>query len=343
MKKFTTALVGIGLTGMSLALAAAPHAAMAQEKSIVYVSPNPIGNNPFLVLGREGTEAAAAKIGAKASIIESETPQAILENLYAAANEGADIIVALSFSALDAVTEVAPSAPDTQFLIVDACPSGDRPDNLHCAVFREHESSFLMGAMAAMASKSGTVGAVGAVDIPFLHRFTDGFAAGAQHVTPDIKVETRWVGGQNPFSDPVRAKEQALALNAIGADVIYAAAAGGNFGIYEAASDGGFQVMGVDVNHCPLANGAMYDSALKRVDQVILKSVDTIMGGAKASFAAYGLAEGGVGGVVLDSDEDLAKSGCLIADNAEMVKSVRAIADQIIAGDITVADPLAAN
>ena len=61
MKKFTTALVGIGLTGMSLALAAAPHAAMAQEKSIVYVSPNPIGNNPFLVLGREGTEAAAAK------------------------------------------------------------------------------------------------------------------------------------------------------------------------------------------------------------------------------------------------------------------------------------------
>ena len=87
----------------------------------------------------------------------------------------------------------------------------------------------------------------------------------------------------------------------------------------------------------------MYDSALKRVDQVILKSVDTIMGGAKASFAAYGLAEGGVGGVVLDSDENLAASGCLIADNAEMVKGVRAIADQIIAGDITVADPLATN
>lgn len=338
MKKFTTGLMALG---MVLAGAVAP--AMAQEKTMIYVSPNPIGNNPFLVQGREGTEAAAAKIGAKASTIESDTPQAILENLYAAANEGADIIVALSFSAVDAVSEVAPTAPDTQFLLVDACPNGDRPDNLHCAVFREHEASFLMGAMAAMSTQTGTVGVVGPIDIPFMHRFTDGFAAGAQHVNADIKVETRWVGGQNPFSDPVRAKEQALALNAIGADIVYAAAAAGNFGIYEAASDAGFKVMGVDINHCPLAEGVMYDAALKRVDQVILQSVDAIMAGAKQNFASYGLAENGVGGVALWSDEDLAGSGCLVADNAETVAAVRAIADQIIAGDIKVDDPLAAN
>lgn len=338
MKKFTTGLVALG---MVMAGAAAP--AMAQDKSIIYVSPNPIGNNPFLVLGRDGTEAAAAKIGAKSSTIESDTPQAILENLYAAANEGADIIVALSFSAVDAVAEVAPTAPDTQFLLVDACPDGDRPDNLHCAVFREHEASFLMGAMAAMSSQAGNVGVVGPIDIPFMHRFTDGFAAGARHVNADIKVETRWVGGQNPFSDPVRAKEQALALNAIGADVIYAAAAGGNFGIYEAAADAGFKVMGVDINHCPLAEGVMYDAALKRVDQVILQSVDAILAGAKQNFASYGLAENGVGGVALWSDEELAASGCLVADNAETVAAVRAIADQIIAGDIKVDDPLAAN
>lgn len=338
MKKLTTGLMALGMVA---ATAIAP--AFAADKTMIYVSPNPIGNNPFLVLGRTGTEEAAAKIGAKASTIESDTPQAILENLYAAANEGADIIVALSFSAVDAVSEVAPTAPDTQFLIVDACPSGDRPDNLHCAVFREHEASFLMGAMAAMSTKSGKLGAVGPIDIPFMHRFTDGFAAGARHVKPDISVETRWVGGQNPFSDPVRAKEQALALNAQGADVIYAAAAAGNFGIFEAAGDGGFRIMGVDINHCPLANGSMYDAALKRVDQVILQSVDAIMGGAKKNFASYGLAEKGVGGVVLGSDADLAASGCLIAGETETIAAVRAIADKIIAGEIKVDDPLMAK
>ncbi|MCY6381590.1 BMP family lipoprotein [Hoeflea prorocentri] len=338
MNKLTTGLMALGM-----AFAGTIGTATAEDKSIVYVSPNPIGNNPFLVMGRDGTKAAAEKHGAKASTIESDTPQAILENLYAAANEGADLIVALSFSAVDPVSEVAPTAPDTQFLIVDACPSGERPDNLHCAVFREHEASFLMGAMAAMQTESGKLGAVSAIDIPFLHRFTDGFADGARHVKPDIEVEVRWVGGQNPFSDPVRAKEQALALQAIGADVIYAAAAAGNFGIYEAAPGEGFKIMGVDANHCDLAGGTMYDAALKRVDQAIMQSVDAIMGGAKQTFASYGLAENGVGGVVLDSDADLATSGCLIADEAETVAKVRAIADQIISGDIKVNDPLSAN
>ena len=327
--------------GMAIVPAIVP--AHADDKSIVYVSPNPIGNNPFLVLGRDGTEAVAEKHGMKATTIESDTPQAILENLYAAANEGADIIVALSFSAVDAVTEVAPTAPDTQFLLVDACPQGDRPDNLHCAVFREHEASFLMGAMAGLSTKSDTVGVVGPIDIPFMHRFTDGFADGAKHVKPDLKVETRWVGGQNPFSDPVRAKEQALALNAIGADIIYAAAAAGNFGIYEAAPEAGFRIMGVDVNHCGLSGDTMYDSVLKRVDQVVIQSVDQILDGATKSFASYGLAENGMGGVVLGDDAAISASGCLIANDPETAAKVREIAQQIVDGSIKVNDPLSSN
>jgi len=311
------------------------------DGSIIYVSPNPIGNNPFLVLGKEGTEAAAEQHGLEASTIESDTPQAILENLYAAANEGADVIVALSFSAVDAVMEVAPTAPDTQFLLVDACPTEERPDNLHCAVFREHEASFLMGAMAAMKTETNILGAVGPIDIPFMHRFTGGFTEGAKHINADVKVEVRWVGGQNPFSDPVRAKEQALALNAIDADIIYAAAAAGNFGIYEAAPEAGFKIMGVDIDHCALSGSTMYDAALKRVDQAVTQSVDAIMGGAKQAFASYGLAEKGVGGVVLS--DDVANSDCLIGEDVEATAALRDIAEKIIAGEITVNDPLSGN
>lgn len=338
MPKRARATLALGMSSLVLSAAAA-----LAEKSIVYVTPNPIGNNPFLVQGENGTQAAGEAIGAKVSTYESDAPSAMLENLYAAANEGASIIVAISFSAVDGVMEVAPTAPDTQFLLVDACPASDKPQNVHCAVFREHESSFLMGAMAGLTSQNGNVGIVAAIDIPFMHRFTDAFAAGAKHINPDISVETRWVGGQNPFSDPVRAKEQALTLNAQGADVIYAAAAGGNFGIFEAAAENGFKVMGVDSNLCGAAGNTMYDSALKGVDQAIMLSVKAIDEGARGGFASYGLAERGVGAVALWEANEIAASGCLIADQPEVAQKIRALADEIIAGEITVADPLMAQ
>ncbi|EAR52708.1 putative lipoprotein [Oceanicola granulosus HTCC2516] len=326
-----------------LAVATLGTAVHAQDKSIIYVTPNPIGNNPFLVLGQEGAEAAGEARGAEVITYESDAPQAMLENLYAAASVGADIVVAMSFSAVDGVMEVAPTAPDTQFLLVDACTDQERPDNVHCAVFREHESSFLMGAIAAMTTETGTVGVIGPIDIPFMHRFTDGFAAGVAHVDPEVTVETRWVGGQNPFSDPVRAKEQALALDAAGADVIYAAAAGGSFGVYEAAAESGFVTMGVDTNLCGVAPGTMYDVALKRVDQAVLQSIEAIEAGEAATFASYGLAEGGMSAMAVEGGDALAESGCLIADDAEVAAEIRSLAEQIVAGEVVVDDPMMAN
>lgn len=317
--------------------------AQAEGEQIIYVTPNPIGNNAFLRLGRDGSEAAAAAMNGTASSYESDSPPAMLENLYAAVGNGADIVVAVSFSAVDGVTEVAPMSPDVDFLVVDACPQGERPANVHCAVFREHEASFLMGFMAAKASTTGKLGVVGPIDIPFMHRFTDSFAEGAQHMNPDVDVQVRWVGGQNPFSDPVRAKEQALALNAQGADVIYAAAAGGSFGVFEAAGEAGFKVFGVDSNLCEFAQGAMIDSALKRVDQAILQSVEAIAAGEDSVFESFGLAEKGMGAIALDEAEAIAGSGCLIADMPEVAEEVRALAAQIIEGDVVVADPLMAE
>ena len=57
-----------------------------------------------------------------------------------------------------------PTAPDTQFLIVDQCID-DRPDNVHCAVFREYEASYLVGVAAGMLTESNKVGVVGALEI----------------------------------------------------------------------------------------------------------------------------------------------------------------------------------
>ena len=238
------------LMGGAMAVAAACSAAHAAEQLFVYISPNTIGVNSFLKMGKTGIEEAAKKYGAEAKTYESNTAADRLDNVNAAINEGANIIVMLGFEFNDIVKQVAPTAPDIKFLIVDQCID-PRPANVSCAVFREYEDSYLIGVEAGMLAKNNHVGVVGALDIPFLHRYTDGYAEGVKSVNENAKVDVRWVGGQNPFADPVRAKEQAVAMHAAGSNYIFTATSGGDYGVFEAAKEKNFNVFSVDVNQCP--------------------------------------------------------------------------------------------
>ncbi|MDQ4077467.1 MAG: BMP family ABC transporter substrate-binding protein [Chloroflexota bacterium] len=306
-----------------------------------YVSPDPLGVNAFLIMGQSGIEAAGEQWGAETQVLESEDPTTRVENVRAAVNEGADIVMVLGFEFNDIIPQVAAEAPEVEFLIVDQCIE-DPPPNVHCAVFREHEGAFLIGVAAASLSETNHVGAIGALDIPFLHRYTDGFAAGARYVNPDIEVDTLWVGGDNPFSDPARAKEQALAMAANGADQIFAATAAGNFGIFEAAEEQDFFAYGVDVNQCPTAPGHVVDNLLKRVDVVVVQAIDAIMEGTEESVFVYGLEEDGIGLVALDAEEP-AESQCVIMEHPEVIERLAEVEQQIISGEIVVEDPMFAQ
>ena len=214
-------------------------ASLADEKPLfVYVSPNPIGVNDFLKLGKIGTERVAEALGGVAKTYESSDPTTQRQNLEAAAKAGAKVVIVIGFEFNDMLPEVASAYPNVQFLQVDSCPFDKLKPNIHCSVFREYEAAFLTGAEAALTTKTGKVGAIGALDIPFLHRYTDGFIEGAKHVKPDVKISpTLWVGGNNPFSDPARGQERGAAMVADGADRILAAGAGSNGGIFKAMQD----------------------------------------------------------------------------------------------------------
>ena len=122
-------------------------------------------------------------------------------------------MIAVGFEFNDMLPEAAASYPSVQFLQVDSCPFDKMKRNIHCSVFREYEASYLTGAEAGWTTKAGKVGAISALDIPFLHRYTDGFIEGAKHVNPDVKISpTLWVGGNNPFSDPARGEERGAAM-----------------------------------------------------------------------------------------------------------------------------------
>ena len=309
----------------------------------IYVSPNAVGVNDFLKLGKVGTERVAKELGGEAKTYESTDPTTRRQNLEAAAKAGAKVVIVIGFEFNDMLPDVAIAYPNVKFLQIDSCPFASMKPNIFCSVFREYEASFLTGAEAALTTKTGKVGAISALDIPFLHRYTDAFIAGAKHVNPDIKISpTLWVGGNSPFSDPARGQERAAAMLADGADRILAAGAASNGGIFKALQDApGANAFGVDVNQCPQAPGAVMDNVEKKTDVAVELAVKGIVAGSQTPIAALGLKEGGMG--LTGLEEGVKDSKCTIADYPDAIAKVKALRDQIVSGAITVADPMTAK
>ena len=324
-------LVLAGLLGTS---------ALAQDNPlIVYVSPNPLGVNDFLKLGKAGTDRVAEALGGESKTFESTDPTTQRQNLEAAAKE-ATVVVVIGFEFNDMLPEVAVANPEVKFLQVDSCPFDKMQPNIFCSVFREYEASFLTGAEAALTSKTGKVGAIGALDIPFLHRYTDGFIKGAQHVKPDIEIApTLWVGGNNPFSDPARGQQRAAAMLAENADRVLAAGAGSNGGIFEAMQDlDGALAFGVDVNQCVQAPGFVMDNIEKKTDVAVELAVKGIMDGTQQPITALGLKEGGM--ALTGLGENVADSQCAIADYPDAIAKIKELRDQIVSGALVIEDPM---
>jgi len=308
----------------------------------IYVTPNPIGENQFLEMGEVGTQRAAEAHGGTFETYESTDPSSSRANIEAAVEAAPDIIVLTTFQLTDMAQEFASAHPDQDFILVDDCPE-EPAANLYCVGFREHESAYLLGIMAGNLTETNKVGSVIALDIPFFHRWSDSFYLGAQSVNPDLEPDTQLtIGGDNPFADPARAKEQALSLAAQDLDQIFSVGAGADVGVFEAAEEQGFLTYGTDTNKCPMAPDVVVDNNLKLVDAAVETTIELILAGEATPFTAVGLAEGGMGVMALD-EEGLDSSECLIADHPDIVEQVREAADAIIAGEIEVPDPLTAG
>ncbi|OQR61975.1 BMP family ABC transporter substrate-binding protein [Streptomyces maremycinicus] len=307
-------------------------------KSFTLVTPDAVGQNEFLKLAVTGVKSAAKQHDGTQKVYESTDTASQQQNVQAAVDAEPDVVVLVGFEFADLVAQQAEKNPGQQFLIIDACTTKTFK-NVSCAVFREHEGVYLAGAEAGLLSKSGKVGAVDVLDTPQFRRYSDPFAAGAEKVAAKTETSTRFVGGQSPFDDSARAKEQANTLLAKGYDQIMAAAAAGNYGVFEAAKAKGAFAYGVDVNQCASAPGTVVDNVIKRTDIAVEKGIETVLGGTTGTTVSYGLKEGGISLTGLEDGVDTSK--CVIADHKDVLTKVEALRDQIVSGELKVDDPAA--
>lgn len=300
-------------------------------KKVGLVLSGPIGVNTFLKAIKDGVEQGGKEAGLQTTVIESRDVPAIEGNLKRLIQSGYDLIVCNSFECVDALKKVAPANPKQRFLIVDATVDGP---NVSSAVFREHEGAFLAGAEAALVSKAKKVGFVGPVDIPFIHRWSDGFQQGVQYIDKSVEVQVAWTGS---FEDVAKAKELATIQANKGADILFPAAAAGIFGAFEAAKAKGFKTIGVDVDYRVQYPDVVIDSDLKRTDVVTKQSINDFANGKlDPGVKSYGLKEDGIGLASIVAPSPVSDK----ALGPDVINKLKELQQKIISGEIKVKDPL---
>ncbi|MBM6551999.1 BMP family lipoprotein [Marinomonas ostreistagni] len=267
--------------------------------------------------------------GIKIRESEPKNEAQVEQNLRRLAKRGYSPIVAVGFTMTSAVQKVAQDFPDVHFTIIDSVVE---LDNVQSIVFKEHQGSFLVGALAAMASETDTVGFIGGMDIPLIRKFGCGYEQGVKYVTPNATVIQNMTGSTGAaFNDPTKGSELAKSQFSQGADVVFAAAGGTGIGVYQAAKDEGKLAIGVDSNQNHVQPGTMLTSMVKRVDAAAYKVFEEAQNDTwQPGIEVLGLADGGVDWALDEHNQ------ALISD--EMKASMADIKAKIISGEISVHD-----
>ena len=271
------------------------------------------GDLSFNDMGFKGLDEAAQQLGVKTVVLQSASAADYLPNIRNAARSGKnDLIIAIGFLLADAVNQVAQEFPKQKFAIIDSVV--DQP-NVRSIVFRENESSALVGALAAMvAAQDGfkKVGVVLGIPIPVLFHFEAGYRFGidwgnkkyAQVTGTNPNVGLLWTY-TGTFSDIAKGKAATEAQLKLGAGLVYNVAGPLGIGDLEAISEAiqqaGHQagppfMIGVDSDQDWMGGGnKVLASAMKRVDNAtfdVIKSV--VQGNFQPGTASQGLDNGGV-------------------------------------------------
>lgn len=316
------------VSATALAIAAASAHAAEIQPAVVYDQAGKFDKS-FNEGVYNGITKFAKDTGIEVRESEPKNEAQVEQNLRRLAKRGYSPIVAVGFTMTSAVEKVAKDFPEIHFSIIDGVI--DLP-NVQSIVFKEHEGSFLVGALAAMASKTDSVGFVGGMDIPLIRKFGCGYEQGAKYITPNAKVIQNMTGSTGAaFNDPTKGSELAKSQFSQGADVVFAAAGGTGIGVYQAAKDEGKLAIGVDSNQNHIQPGTMLTSMVKRVDLAAYKVFEESKAGEwKAGLEVLGLSDGGVDWALDDNNASL-----ITADMKAKMEDVKA---KIISGDIKVHD-----
>lgn len=271
-------LLNLGILGVSLSFAIN---SFAGPKVAIVFDKGGKDDRSFNSSAYEGAMKAEKELQAEIKYVEApddHTFENILKNF---ARKDFDLIIAIGMNQKDGVAKVAPQFPQKKFLLVDA---EVKAPNVACAMFEEHEGSYLAGVAAAKASKSGKIGFIGGMDVPIIRRFQLGYETGAKSINPSIKIFSNYLGVTgDAWNNPPRAKELTLSQINQGVDVIFHASGASGAGVFDGIdgrpADKMVYAIGVDSNQNSAKPGRVLTSMVKKVNEVVFQTIQSVSQG----------------------------------------------------------------
>lgn len=264
-----------------------------------------LGDQSFNDSANRGLERAADEFGVETEVLESSAPADYQNNLTQLADNGFTPVYAIGFLMTDALNEIAPQYPDTNFGIVDSVVEAD---NVASLVFREQEGSYLAGVVAGLMTQEATeytnpdnkvVGFIGGQESDLIAKFEAGYVAGVESVCSDCEVLVQYAGSTpDAFNNPAAGKEIATQQINRGADIIYHASGATGAGLFEAASEQNIFAIGVDSDQAQLNPEApILTSVVKRVDTAVFETIEAARNGnfPGGEVREFGLEDNGIG------------------------------------------------
>jgi basic membrane protein A len=306
----TTALLVSGL-----AVPVRTHAAPLRVFNVV---DGTLGDKGFLDSAQSGMERAQKELGITFKTIELTNDPTRWEpglDDAIADVDNYDILITGTFPMAQYMTTLADKYPDKKFIVYDTAVdySQCKCTNVYSVVYAQNEGSYLAGVYAAAMLRDGKLGnvsgkhtlaAIGGDDTPIINDFMVGYEQGALSVDPQIQVLKQYVGGTQPYSDPAKAKEEALALYDQGADILFGIAGESSLGVIDAAKDRQKYAIGVDADQAtilgstdPKAAAQILTSMEKNVGASLYRAIDLAIKGTLpyGTVETIGLADGAVG------------------------------------------------
>jgi basic membrane protein A len=341
-KKGTLLLVlilGVSLLGGSIVKATVKQT--PTEFAIVFATGG-LGDKSFNDAAYRGMEQAIAKYGSDINVdyVEPQTIDEFATYQDDLAKLGKyELIICVGFLQTSALNVSADTYTGTDWLLIDAVLD---KTNVQSITFKEHEGSFLVGAMAGMVTATDKIGFLGGLDIYLINKFRAGYEQGAKYINPDIKITSVYSPDPtNPWGDIPGGKETGQNLYSQGNDVVYAAAGGTGIGVMQAANEtADVYAIGVDSDQDYLAKGKVLCSMLKLVETAVFTSIDGKMQDTwTATHKELGLKEDGVGISPMNFTQSI-KNGNFELNGTtktrwEWIQDIKA---KIISGEIVVSD-----
>jgi basic membrane protein A len=239
-------------------------------------------------------------LGVTPVVLTSKAQEDYEPNLGLLVAEKVNLAVGVGFMIENALEAAAKKHTGTRFLLIDSplLDAQNKPytlPNVQTVVFREHEGSFLAGALAGLATKSGKVGFVGGMELAIIKKFEAGYMAGIKTVNPQAADQAKRVY-TGSFDNSSAGKRAGLDLYNQGVDIVFHAAGADGLGVIQAAKEQNKLAIGVDSDQAHLAPQNVLTSMVKQVDYAIYTAVKSVVDNTfQAGDRVLGLKENGVG------------------------------------------------